>query len=207
MSSEAQMLLRQARDEFEQWLPAGDQAEGGGGKGRAALTPRIAIFDAVEAATARTGIYVAYVFAADMSTVTLTLNQGIAEIAEHLGRAGARRTLAWEAADIRAALRPKHIADLDTTMDRRSTTPLALDYQRASIVARTYQLDDLPSERTMVADLRRFLRLYDQALTARGRGGQLGKRAFPPVRLHRAETRNAAKPRPQIDEKPKPKTD
>src|SRR5262249_19369811 len=59
MSSEAQMLLRQARVEFEEWLPARYRAEGSGGKGRAAVTPRIAIFDTDETTTTRRGIYVA----------------------------------------------------------------------------------------------------------------------------------------------------
>src|SRR5262245_66373332 len=100
MSSEAQTLLRQARVEFEQWIPAGYRVEGGGGRGRAAVTPSIAVLTAAE--TTRSGVYIAYLFAADMSTVTLSLNQGINEIAGHVGRARARRTLAWEAADVRA---------------------------------------------------------------------------------------------------------
>src|SRR5262245_51900573 len=99
MSSEAQVLLRRAGDEFEQWIPAGYRAEGSGAEdsggeadgaeasggkssGGAAVTPRIAVFTTKfttnESVTAGRGMYVAYLFAADMSTVTLTLNQGIA---------------------------------------------------------------------------------------------------------------------------------
>lgn len=172
MSSEAQMLLRQARAEFEQWLPAGYRAEGSGGKGRAAVTPRIAIFNADETSTTRRGIYVAYLFAADTSTVTLTLNQGIAEIAELLGRAGARRTLAWNAAEIRGSLRHEDIADLDTTFDLSSNAPLSVDYQHANILARTYTLKSLPSERAMLSDLERFTGLYALVVSARGRRRQ-----------------------------------
>ncbi len=177
MSSEAQMLLRQVRVEFEQWLPAGYRAEGSGGTGRAAVTPRIAVFTAGETVTAGRGMYVAYLFAADMSTVTLTLNQGVTEIAGKLGRAGARRALAWEAAEIRAVFDPDDIADLDTTIDLRSTVPQSVDYQRANILARTYELKALPDEPTMVADLRRFIRLYALALDARGGGRQPGDQA------------------------------
>ncbi|HEY7225484.1 MAG TPA: DUF3578 domain-containing protein [Micromonosporaceae bacterium] len=170
MSSEAQGLLRRAGVEFEQWIPAGHRAQGSGGRGRAAVIPSIVIFTVGE--EARSGLFVAYLFAADMSTVTLSLNQGINEIAEEVGRAEARRTLASAAADIRAALRPKDVTGLDATCDLRSTTQLAVDYERANILSRTYRLDALPDERTMITDLRRFIRMYARALDARARVGQ-----------------------------------
>jgi GH25 family lysozyme M1 (1,4-beta-N-acetylmuramidase) len=207
MSSEAQMLLRQARVEFEQWIPAGYRVEGG--RGRAAATPSIAVYTAAE--TSRSGLYVAYLFAADMSTVTLSLNQGINEIADHVGRASARRTLTWEAADIRASLRSRDIADLDMVFDLHSSTPLAIDYQRANVVSRTYQLDALPSERTMVADLRRFIRLYALALGTRGRGGQPDGRAKETTVQSPADTKSAGKPKTnaaaQKNAGPKPRGD
>src|SRR5262245_24823133 len=169
MSSEAQMLLRQATVEFEQWLPAGYQAEGSGGKGSAAVIPRIAVFNQDETITARRGVYLAYVFAADMSTVALTLNQGITEIAEVVGRLRARRALVWEANEIRSALKQRDLADLDTTIDLRSKAPMSVDYQHGNVLALTYRLKALPSERTMQADLHRFIRLYAQAVEGRAR--------------------------------------
>lgn len=166
-SSEAQQLLRRANVEFGQWIPTGYRAEGG--RGKPAATPRIAILAAGE--TARSGIYVAYLFAADLKTVTLSLTQGITEIADVLGRPKARQTLAWAAADIRAALTSHGITDLDTTLDLGSSAPLSVDYQRANILSRTYRIDALPPERALVSDLQRFIRLYGLALTARGRTG------------------------------------
>lgn len=158
MSSEANRLLRRAEFVFKQWIPPGYLVESSGsGKGKPAITPMIAIFDPAETTTTRHGIYVAYVFAADMRTVTLTLNQGAGEMADHLGQVTARQVLAREATAIRAALRPKDIADLDTTDDPRTTC----------IVSRTYHLDSLSRESKMVADLQRFIRLYAKALEAR----------------------------------------
>src|SRR5262249_39365163 len=107
LSSEAHGLLRNAEAEFKQWIPPGYLVEGNGGKGKPAITPRIALFNRDETTTIRQGIYIAYLFAADKSTVTLTLNQGVSEMAGHLGRAAARQVLALEATAIRAALRPK----------------------------------------------------------------------------------------------------
>ena len=190
MSSEAQTLLREARVEFEQWIPAGYRADGGG-KGSAAVTPRIAIFNTDETVTTRHGIYLAYVFAADMRTVTLTLNQGLAEIAQTLGRPRARRTLAWQAAELRAALKADDVVDLDLTFDLGSKTPLAVDYQQANILARTYRLKDLPSERKMVADLQRFIRLYAVAVKLR-RSGRLPSSQATDTVVHGATASTAA---------------
>jgi len=89
---------------------------------------------------------------------------------EHLKLMWDLQALAWQANEIRATLGRHGIADLDTAMDLRSTTALAVDYQRANILARTYQLSDLPDEHTMVTDLRRFIELYSLALAARRAG-------------------------------------
>lgn len=167
MSSQAHRLLRRAEVEFRQWIPSGYLVEGCGGNGEPAITPGIAIFNPDETTTTRHGMYVAYLFAADKSTVTLTLNQGVGEMAEHLGRAGARMVLALQAATIRAAMRPTDIADLDITLDLHTTAALPVDYEHANIVSRTYSLDNLSGESEMVADLQRFIRLYALALQAR----------------------------------------
>jgi GH25 family lysozyme M1 (1,4-beta-N-acetylmuramidase) len=173
MSSQAHRLLRQAEDEFKQWIPADHLVEGGSGE--SAITPRIAIFNPAETTSARQGLYVAYLFAADKSTVTLTLNQGVGEMAEHLGRAGARMVLAMQAATIRAALRPADIADLDLTFDLCTTAELSVDHEHANIVSRTYRLDSLSTESKMVADLQRFVQLYALALTAREMARRQGR--------------------------------
>jgi hypothetical protein len=178
MSSEAHDLLRKAEDEFKQWIPSGYLVEGNGGKGKPAITPRIAIFDPDQTRTTRRGLYVAYLFAADNSTVTLTLNQGVTEMAEHLGRAGARLVLAQQAATIRKALRPKDIVDLDTKFDLRTTAALSIDYQHANIVSRTYKIGNLPRESKMVADLKRFLKLQTLAIEAHEAAGRNGLHEF-----------------------------
>jgi MrcB-like, N-terminal domain len=213
MSGEAHRLLRKAEAEFEQWLPPGYVVESSGGKGKPAITPRIAIFNPDETTTARHGIYVAYLFTTDKKTVTLTLNQGIGEMAEHLGRVTARLVLALEATAIRAALRPKDIADLDTTFDLHTTAASSLDYKHANIVSRTYSLDGLPRESKMVADLRRFFRLYTLAIEAREVARRHGRQELIAPPLHpsakiaaktvpRAEAKPAAKIAPQPEAKP-----
>jgi hypothetical protein len=167
MSSPAQRLLSQAEAEFRQWLPAGYLVEGFGGVSEPAITPGIAIVDPAETMSARRGIHIAYLFAEDKSTVTLTLNQGMGELTGHLGRAAARLALARQAATIRAALRSADIADLDLIFDLRTTVAALVDQEHTNIVSRTYSLDNLPTESKMVADLQRFVKLYGLARQAR----------------------------------------
>jgi len=201
MSSEAHRLLRQAGAEFKQWIPPGYLVEGSGGQGKPAITPRIAIFNPDETTTTRQGMYVAYLFAADKSTVTLTLNQGVGEMAEHLGRAGARLVLALEATTIRAALRPKDIADLDITFDLHTAAALSVDYEHANIVSRTYSLDSLTGESKMVADLQRFMRLYALAIDAREVARRHGRHELITPALHPAAKIGTKKP-PEPETKP-----
>ncbi|GIH02530.1 hypothetical protein Rhe02_05970 [Rhizocola hellebori] len=167
MSSQAHRLLGQAQDQFRQWIPAGHLVECFGGSGEPAVTPMIAIFHPEETTTIRHGIFVAYLFAEDMSTVTLTLNQGVGEMADHLGRAQARTVVAMQAAAIRAVMRPADIGDLSVAFDLQSTAALSVDFEHANIVSLTYRLDSLSSESAMVADLQQFVRLYTLALEAR----------------------------------------
>ena len=71
---------------------------------------------------------------------------------------------------------------------------------RATVLARTYRLSALPSERTMVADLKRFLRLYAAALKARGTVLELETPASAAPVRQRPEAK-AAKPAPDSDKR------
>src|SRR4051812_33560390 len=74
--SEAQQLLKAARDVITPLLPVGYLVEGSGGKGNPAVVPWIGVFDPDETTTAQRGMYVVYLFAADMSSIVLSLAQG-----------------------------------------------------------------------------------------------------------------------------------
>jgi MrcB-like, N-terminal domain len=123
-----------------------------------------------QSVTAQHGMYVVYLFAADMKTVALSLNQGVTEIGNRLGRRAARRALQAQAAAIRSQFTADAIADLDDTIDLRSSAALPVDYEYGHIVGRTYAIEALPDEAAMVTDLQRFVRLYALALEARAEG-------------------------------------
>ncbi|MFF4413204.1 MrcB family domain-containing protein [Streptosporangium sp. NPDC001559] len=167
MSSEAQQLLRQASTELQQWIPAGYLPAGSGGKGAGAFVPWIAVFDPDETATARNGMYVVYLFAQDMQTVSLSLNQGVTELVDQHGTARGRQLLKGQADAIRDALPTELVAGLDATIDLRSKAALPVHYEYGNVLATTYKITDLPDESIMVADLHRFVRLYQEALSVR----------------------------------------
>ncbi|MEU6997213.1 DUF3578 domain-containing protein [Nonomuraea sp. NPDC046570] len=167
MSGEAQQLLRQAGTELRQWIPAGYLPVGSGGKGAAAFVPWISIFDRDETDTARHGMYVVYLFAQDMQTVSLGLNQGVTELVDRYGTARGRQLLKDQADAIRAALPAELTVGLDATINLNTRAPLPLHYEYGNILASTYKLSDLPDENTMVADLQRFVHLYQEALAVR----------------------------------------
>ncbi|MGW5265706.1 MrcB family domain-containing protein [Microbispora sp. NPDC004025] len=147
-------------------------------QGAGATSPWIAVFNPDETETARRGMYVVYLFAADLSTVTLSLNQGVTEIGQQLGRPRARQALKAQAAAIRDAFAPEAIEDLSAAIDLRTNAPLPVDYEYGNIVARIYELATLPDETAMIADLQRFIQLYDLALEVREEGVQQGNPAI-----------------------------
>ncbi|TDC03376.1 DUF3578 domain-containing protein [Nonomuraea longispora] len=167
MSSDAQRLLRQAGTELLQWLPAGYLPVGSGGKGAPAFVPWISVFDPDETETARHGMYVVYLFAEDMQTVALSLNQGVTELIDRFKTSRGRQLLRQQADSIRAALPPELTAGLEAAIDLRTKAPLPVHYEFGNILATTYKLADLPDEATMVGDLQHFIRLYQEALAVR----------------------------------------
>ena len=78
MHSEAQLLLRNSASRIlELSVPAGYVVKGSGGAGAGAHVPRIAVFNPDETTEAQRGMYVVYLFKADMQVVYLSLEQGV----------------------------------------------------------------------------------------------------------------------------------
>jgi hypothetical protein len=199
-TGEAQKLLRGAGDTLVQWVPGGYMPVGSGGKGAAAHCPWIAVFDPDETTSAQRGMYVVYLFAADMSTVALTLNQGVTDQVKEMGRPAARLLFARQAEAIRAGFDPDAVKDLDTTIDLRKRESLPVDYELANIFSLTYDLADLPSEVQLVEDLRRFVRLYEDALQSRMEASRAGGlEIVVPAPAGKTSAKKAAEFKPKSD--------
>src|SRR6266542_337215 len=98
LATPTQDLLRRASAHLQSHVPGGLQIAGSGGKGTATLTPWVGFFDPDETTSPEEGLYVVYLWAADLASVTLTLLQGITRLDRALGHRQARELLAAEAA-------------------------------------------------------------------------------------------------------------
>jgi MrcB-like, N-terminal domain len=162
-----QDLLRRAGAQLQEHVPAGLHIAGSGGKGTATLTPWVGIFDPDETTSPEEGVYLVYLFAADLRSVNLMLLQGITRLDRELGHREARAHLASEAAAIRAALPPDALNGLDSSVDLASSGYRQLAYSAACVVAKRYETGSLPSEQRLRADLRRLLDLYQDAIAVK----------------------------------------
>ncbi len=167
MDSGAQLLLRGARTSIANLAPESMLVEGSGGKGNGAIVPWIAVFNLRETDSATHGMYLVYLFDADMKTVALSLNQGITELLKRFGGPGGRAKLLLQANAVRAAMDPATIAGLDHAIDLRSKADLPRAYEAGNMVARTYDLAQLPAEDELRDDLTRFIDIYGYALEVR----------------------------------------
>jgi hypothetical protein len=169
MSTPAQRLLKRAGQELQQHVPGGIEVLGSGGRGVATFTPWIGFFDPDETTSPQSGVYVFYILSEDLQSVVLTLNQGITRLAEELGWPRARERLAADAATIREALPPNAVAGLDRRMRLGPGGARQRAYEAGNIVATRYDLNALPPEAQLRADLRRMMDLYQLAVATKRR--------------------------------------
>jgi hypothetical protein len=168
VSTPTQRLLKQAGQELQQHVPGGIEVKGSGGQASATFTPWVGFFDPDETTSPQFGVYVVYIFAEDLQSVALTLNQGITRLVEELGWTRARERLAADAKKIREALPPSAVAGLDPTISLRSRGGRQRAYEVGNIAARTYEdLNALPAESQLRADLRRMMALYQLAVATK----------------------------------------
>ncbi|MFJ8308434.1 MULTISPECIES: MrcB family domain-containing protein [unclassified Streptomyces] len=149
-----QQVLRAVGRRTDLLLPPGFRAEGHGGQTTPAATPWIGLFDSAGNADPKQGLYLAYIFSADLKNVTLTLQQGITSLEKRLGKGKAREEhLRRHASRLRravAAQRRQGWTDEPSLRDE-GTRPRA--YEAASVIARSYPTDGLPKEVDLQEDL------------------------------------------------------
>jgi hypothetical protein len=167
LATSTQEILRHADAHLSEHVPAALHITGSGGKGTATLTPWVGFFDPDETTSPEEGLYVVYLFAADLRTAYLMLLQGITKLDRDLGHTEARTHLASEAAAIRAAFPSDALEGLETHVDLASSGYRQLAYSSACIVAQQYPTDSLPSEQRLRKDLSRLLDLYQEAIAVK----------------------------------------
>ncbi|MFJ2646369.1 MrcB family domain-containing protein [Streptomyces sp. NPDC087420] len=150
-----QQVLRAVAGRSDLGLPSTHFAKGYGGQATAAATPWIGVFDRHINRDPGRGLYLAYIFSADLRTVSLTLQQGITHLEGRLGRGQARQEhLRRQAARLRRALAAPRRAGWIDEPELRHHADRPKAYEAASVIARSYALAALPEEASLQHDLR-----------------------------------------------------
>ncbi|WP_168220720.1 DUF3578 domain-containing protein [Streptomyces sp. RFCAC02] len=161
----AQDLLRSISD-MPLPLPAGVRAAGFGGNGAAALSPWVGVFNPDISNSSSQGLYLAYLFSPDLSAVTLSLQQGVEGLEKTLKR-GVRlqRQLRENALAIQRGILGEALEGWDSqlVLQSRPQDWRLRAYEAASVAAKRYDLADLPTEKTLAADLWAAVDLLDSA--------------------------------------------
>jgi hypothetical protein len=160
-------LLKRAGRELQEHVPGGIEVKGSGGQTTATFTPWVGFFDPDETTSPQTGVYVVYIFSEDLQRVVLTLNQGITRLVEALGWKRARERLAADAKNIREAMPPSGVAGLDYAIRLGSRGARQRAYEAGNIAGKSYDLNTLPAEPQLRANLRRMMALYQLAVATK----------------------------------------
>ncbi|WP_097254409.1 MrcB family domain-containing protein [Streptomyces sp. Ag109_G2-15] len=164
----AQDLLREVKDMTDLPLPYDFVASGHGGQGGAATTPWIGVFDPEINKEPQEGLYLAYIFDADLTAVTLTLQQGVTKLSKEYKPAELRRELKRRAKHLRAGIQPELAVQWTYTPAFGTRQDLPRAYEAGSVAARRYEIANLPSEEVLAKDLRTAsLLLRDAAASQR----------------------------------------
>ncbi|MBD0709848.1 hypothetical protein BU197_16075 [Streptomyces sp. CBMA291] len=149
-----QQVLRGVAGRTDLTLPSGFKAKGHGGQTTPAATPWIEIFDEKGMRDPKKGLYLAYIFSADLKNVALTLQQGITWLEEPLGKGEAREAhLRHHAARLRRAVRRQELLQWADEPSLRDSATRPKAYEAASVIARVYDTATLPSDVALMEDL------------------------------------------------------
>jgi 5-methylcytosine-specific restriction enzyme A len=133
---------------------------GAPGQGNWADVPWLALFNPEVTTSATRGYDIVYLFAADMSTVTLSLAQGVTAIRDEFKNKAAAEMLR-RAALIRDRVPEFFERFIAGPIQLKGTTQLAKDYDTAVAFCRSYVIGNLPDEGRLIADLQVMIRLCD----------------------------------------------
>lgn len=163
-------LVRSAKEHLAPYVPTGYLIKGSSGQGTVASVPWIGIFDPDETDSATRGMYVVYLFAADMKTVYLSLIQGTENLRKEVKRR-ALEQLAAQAHVIREELAPELRVGTSDAIELLAPPTIVRPryYEAGTIVAKSYAVNALPSDAILRDDLNKFLQLCQHALDIRRR--------------------------------------
>jgi hypothetical protein len=149
------LLDTQARQLLAEALGPDRPINTGVGIGRPAEVPWIGVSPKGSAATAQTGYYVVFLFAADGSAMYLSLMLGTENLS--------MKPILKRAADLRAAAGVTTPGD---SMDLRSTVTRPRKYEAGNALAKRFPVTAIPSDEALLGELEHFLSLLDTAVAS-----------------------------------------
>lgn len=138
--------------------------KGSAGQGIWAAVPWIAFFDPLETTSATHGLYVVYLFSADMKRLYLSLNQGTTAVYHEFGPRYGRQVLRARADLMFSRVKEHSKLGMSREIDLASDGSLALGYEAGHAIGYVYDLSALPSDIILASNLDQVLKLYRHLL-------------------------------------------
>lgn len=135
--------------------------KGSPGMGNWAQVPWISVFDREISTKAKEGYYIVYLFAADMSGVYLSLNQGWTHYKSEYGKNKGKIYISYIADIWRRKLSPRFRRFTLDKIDLKSNEDLPVGYQLGHICGRFYPVDKIPTDEELKLDLYDMLQLLN----------------------------------------------
>jgi len=168
----AQKALRAIKGQLLEFIPTGYRVRVSGSAVNIPEIPWISILNPELTTTTKAGLYIVYLYSADLKTLYLSMNQGYTrhkEVADALGIKGknaitrALKTLKSETKDLARELKINGPIDSRTinSIDLKSTGELPQGYESGHITGFKYSLNNMPSEDQLNLDLDFMFTIYD----------------------------------------------
>ena len=156
-------LLQPAESVLKRYIPPSYIVKVSLGQNLMPLAPWLAVLNPDVTDSPLHGLYLVYLFSEDRELVHLSLIQGITEVERKVGRGrNSRELLRVQSTKIREALGSLLMAGV-VEIDLRSRGIRQLGYEAATIVAKKYEVANLPTEEVLAADLAEMLDQYSAA--------------------------------------------
>jgi len=140
------------------------KVEGSPGKGNWATVPWIGVFDKDITTTATGGVYIVYLFKADMSGVYLSLNQGWTFFENNYKGENPLEKIKTVADNFRKILNSTLSDFSDENINLASSIKLAKGYEAGHICGKFYPSDKIPDDIELVNDLRNLIGVYRELI-------------------------------------------
>jgi hypothetical protein len=133
-------------------------------KGNWAKVPWIALMNRRVTTSTQTGVYIVILVAEDLSTVYITLNQGMTDLVQEVGQQAASRTLVERSIAYQSQV--SELKDLGIVVgndvDLKTESWRPKNYEASTIAYARFDIDDLPTDERLEELLEGLLRAYDR---------------------------------------------